>query len=60
MSVSLGVALNVIFDACMVGGLAWAMSRPHKLRPHRPASERLRLIELRAEHARVEHQRRVA
>jgi hypothetical protein len=31
MSVSLAVALNVIFDGALVGFLAWTMSRPMHL-----------------------------
>jgi hypothetical protein len=35
MSVTLIVVINVALDAALIGGLAWAMSRPSRLSPHR-------------------------
>jgi len=36
MSSSLGVIINVILMLAILGALAYAMSRPRNLRPHRP------------------------
>lgn len=35
MSLPLIVVINVALDAALIGGLAWAMSRPSRLTPHR-------------------------
>ena len=34
MSLSLAIALNILFDVAILGGLAWVMSRAGKLAPH--------------------------
>jgi len=34
MSLSLAIALNVLLDVAVLGGLAWVMSRAGKLAPH--------------------------
>ncbi len=34
MTVSLAIALNVLLDAAMIGGLAYVMSRAGRLAPH--------------------------
>jgi hypothetical protein len=44
MSLSLVIALNVIFAATLLVGLAWVMSRPSKLEPHEPAAEHVEVI----------------
>jgi hypothetical protein len=35
MSLTLIIVINVALDAALIGGLAWAMSRPSRLAPHR-------------------------
>jgi hypothetical protein len=45
MSLSLVMALNVILDVVLLGGLAWLMSRPSRLKPHRPAAEHIEVIQ---------------
>jgi hypothetical protein len=45
MSLSLVIALNVIFDVALLGGLAWLMSLPRKLRAHEPAAEHVEVIQ---------------
>lgn len=35
MSLTLIIAINASLDAALLGGLAWAMSRPAQLAPHR-------------------------
>ena len=35
MSLSLAIAANVLADMAMLGGLAYVMSRPARLSPHR-------------------------
>lgn len=47
MSVTLAIALNVILDVGVVGVLAWVMTRPSKLTPHRPAAPNVEVIQLR-------------
>jgi hypothetical protein len=44
MSLSLVIALNVIFDVTLLAGLAWVMSRPRRLDPHEPAAENVEVI----------------
>lgn len=44
MSLSLAIALNVIFDVAVVGGLAFVMSRPRGLKPHEPAAEHVEVV----------------
>jgi hypothetical protein len=34
MSLSLALTINALADAALLGGLAYAMSRPRRLRPH--------------------------
>ena len=34
MSLDLGVALNVILDVLLIGGLAYLMAAPRHLKPH--------------------------
>ena len=58
MSLSLAIILNVILDAAILGGLAFVMSRPRRLRPHEPAT--VRLLEAVREHAEESEQRRAA
>ena len=45
MSLSLAIALNVLLDAGLLAGLAWLMSRPRHLEPHRPAAEHVEVIQ---------------
>jgi hypothetical protein len=45
MSLSLVIALNVILDAGLLGGLAWFMSHPRKLIPHEPVAENVEVIQ---------------
>jgi hypothetical protein len=45
MSLSLVIALNVILDAGLLGGLAWFMSHPRKLVPHETAAEDAEVIQ---------------
>ena len=45
MSLSLVIALNVILDALLLGGLAFVMSRPRRLEPHEPAAENVEVIQ---------------
>jgi hypothetical protein len=45
MSLSLLIALNVALDAGLLGGLAWFMSRPRHLEPHRPAGKHVEVIQ---------------
>ncbi len=44
MSLSLIIALNVVLDALLLGGLAFVMSRPRTLEPHEPAAEHVEVI----------------
>jgi hypothetical protein len=61
MSVTLAIALNVIFDAGILGALAWVMTRPHKLTPHEPAAPGVEVIQLhRGATVEVERERRAA
>jgi hypothetical protein len=58
MSLSLAIALNVIADVGLLGGLAFVMSRPALLRPH---AERLApVVELQLLRARHEQAERAA
>ena len=59
MSLSLAIALNVIADVALLGGLSWAMTRPSRLKPHVPSARRLVLAEVRPTQ-RVEEERRAA
>lgn len=34
MALQIAIALNVVLVALLIGGLAYAMARPRKLRPH--------------------------
>ena len=45
MSLSLVIALNVVLDALLLGGLAWVMSRAGRLEPHEPAAEGVEVIQ---------------
>lgn len=45
MSLSLVIALNVILDALLLGGLAFAMTRTRRLEPHEPAAENVEVIQ---------------
>jgi hypothetical protein len=58
MSFSLAIIVNVILDAAILGGLAFAMSRPRRLRRHEPAT--VRLFEVPREHAEESEQQRAA
>jgi hypothetical protein len=40
MSLTLAIILIIAFCAMLVGGLAFVMSRPANLRPHRPSWRR--------------------
>ena len=39
MSLSLAIAVNVLFCIALLGGLAYAMSQANRLTPHIPAPE---------------------
>jgi hypothetical protein len=39
MSLSLVIAINVVAMLALLGGLAWFMSHPRRLTPHRAAHE---------------------
>jgi hypothetical protein len=58
MSLTLAIALNVILDIGLLGGLAWSMSHARKLTPHVPAAANVEVIELRG--ALVEIERHAA
>jgi hypothetical protein len=65
MSLSLAVALNVVFITGLLGLLAWFMSHPRKLTPHvssRHPGHHLELIheEARAGEIQREEQERIA
>jgi len=45
MSVSFVIAMNVILDAALLGGLAWVMSHARRLKPHKPAAENVEVIQ---------------
>lgn len=45
MSLSLVIALNVVLDALLLGGLAFVMTRPSRLQPHEPAAEHVEVIQ---------------
>jgi uncharacterized membrane protein len=61
MSTSLGIALNVIADAGLVGLLAWVLSRTGRLAPHEPAAPNVEVIQLRrGPTVEVERRRRAA
>lgn len=47
MSLTLAIALNVVLDLGLLGLLAYAMSRPRQLDPHRPVAEHVEVIQLR-------------
>jgi hypothetical protein len=55
MSISLAIALNVVADAGIVGLLAYAMTRPARLRPHVPANALV--VEQTLEKALADHRR---
>jgi hypothetical protein len=40
MSLTVGIILIVVFSVALLGGLAFVMSRPSNLRPHRPSPRR--------------------
>ena len=44
MSLSLVIALNVVIDGVLLGGLAWVMSHARRLEPHEPAAENVEVI----------------
>lgn len=58
MSLSLVIALNVIADVGLLGGLAYVMSRPARLEPH--ASRLTPVVELQLVHERPEQVERAA
>lgn len=63
MSVTLAIAINVILDAGMLGALAWLMTRPAKMQPHRPAAANVEVVQLRRRptvEVEVERERRAA
>jgi hypothetical protein len=41
LTLSLVIAINVVADVALLGGLAYAMSHPARLRPHVSAGEEL-------------------
>jgi hypothetical protein len=46
MALSTVIAINAAADALLLGGLAWMMSHPRKLKPHVPAEPNsLKLVE---------------
>lgn len=45
MSTPLVIALNVILDVILLGGLAFAMSHARRLRPHEPAAENVEVVQ---------------
>jgi Flp pilus assembly protein CpaB len=45
MSLSLVIALNVVLDAGLLGGLAFVMSRANLLEAHEPAAEHVEVIQ---------------
>lgn len=45
MSTPLVIALNVILDAALLGGLAFVMSRARRLEPHEPAAENVEVVQ---------------
>jgi len=50
MSLSIAIALNAIADLGLLGGLAFAMTRPARLRPHhRPSASVIRLQTVRGD-----------
>lgn len=57
MSLTLAVALNVILDLGLLGGLAWMMSHPRKLTPHVPAADDAEVVQLRGSRVEVERER---
>jgi len=44
MSLTLAIAINVIADIALLGILAYVMSLPSRLGPHRPAELQLRTV----------------
>jgi hypothetical protein len=38
MTTTLAIVLNVILDTAILGGVAYAMTHPRRLVPHRPAT----------------------
>jgi hypothetical protein len=44
MSLTLAIALNVVLDLGILGVLAFATTRPSRLRPHRPQDELLAAV----------------
>ena len=59
MSLSLAIALNILFDVAVLGGVAWVMTRAGKLAPHasnagaRPALVAVAPLAHRPRHARA-------
>lgn len=45
MSQSLLIALNVVLDVGLLGGLGWVMSRARHLEPHEPAAENVEVVQ---------------
>ncbi len=46
MSLPLAIALNIVLCVMLLAALGWAMTRPRRLRPHVPATDRrLSLVE---------------
>jgi hypothetical protein len=61
MSPTVGIAINLIADIGLLGLLAWAMSRPAKLRSHEPAAANVDVVQLRrGPTVEVQRQRRAA
>ncbi len=40
MSLPLAIAFNIVLCVMLLAALGWTMSRPRKLRPHVPATDR--------------------
>ncbi len=58
MSLSLAIALNIIADMGLIGGLAYVMSRPARLQRH--TQQGAQVIELQTRGSRPEQERRAA
>jgi len=46
MSVTLAIALNIVLVIGLLSVLAWIMSRPRHLRPHRPEASNVDVVRL--------------
>ena len=46
MSVALAITLNIILVAGLLSMLAWVMTRPRRLAPHRPEADHVDVIRL--------------